>query len=213
MHGLYLKRHGSDVVILDQDPSDVRSSHHAGITFGPAVEELLTHVTTQVFKAAFHLPRPALPTANAETSSAPTSSGTRQAGYAKVSGARPAGLDAVLTGGPGVRHGNTVGAGSVRGEVCRRQLAAALPPTSSSPRSRTPCAVPRLQRRPRRPRRRLPRRLPSHLAAATEQAARHCLALGRVWAGKIRIDQRVREAWACFCVYVVFWVRLKLRRE
>lgn len=41
MHGLYLKRHSSDVVILEQDPSDVRSSHQAGIAFGPAVEELL----------------------------------------------------------------------------------------------------------------------------------------------------------------------------
>ncbi|GAB1316521.1 Zeaxanthin epoxidase, chloroplastic [Madurella fahalii] len=41
MHGLYLKRYGSNVVILEQDPSDVRSSHLAGVAFGPAVEELL----------------------------------------------------------------------------------------------------------------------------------------------------------------------------
>lgn len=41
MHGLCLKRHGSDVVILEQDPSSIRSSHQAGIAFGPAVEEVL----------------------------------------------------------------------------------------------------------------------------------------------------------------------------
>ncbi|KAK4157188.1 zeaxanthin epoxidase, chloroplastic [Chaetomidium leptoderma] len=40
-HGLYLKRHGSDVVILEQDPRAIRSSHQAGIAFGPAVEEIL----------------------------------------------------------------------------------------------------------------------------------------------------------------------------
>ena len=41
LHGLCLKRHGSNVVILEQDPSSVRSSHQAGIAFGPAVEEIL----------------------------------------------------------------------------------------------------------------------------------------------------------------------------
>ncbi|KAL2164674.1 hypothetical protein VTH06DRAFT_3891 [Thermothelomyces fergusii] len=41
MHGLCLKRHGSHVIILEQDPGRVRSSHHAGIAFGPAVEEVL----------------------------------------------------------------------------------------------------------------------------------------------------------------------------
>ncbi|KAK4236504.1 zeaxanthin epoxidase, chloroplastic [Achaetomium macrosporum] len=41
LHGLYLKRHGSHVVILEQDPGAVRSSHNAGIAFGPAVEEVL----------------------------------------------------------------------------------------------------------------------------------------------------------------------------
>ncbi len=41
LHGLCLKRHGSNVVILEQDPSTVRSSHQAGIAFGPAVEEIL----------------------------------------------------------------------------------------------------------------------------------------------------------------------------
>jgi 2-polyprenyl-6-methoxyphenol hydroxylase-like FAD-dependent oxidoreductase len=41
MHGVYFKRHGSDVVILEQDPSELRSSHQAGIAFGPAVEEFL----------------------------------------------------------------------------------------------------------------------------------------------------------------------------
>ncbi|KAK3302905.1 uncharacterized protein B0T15DRAFT_538526 [Chaetomium strumarium] len=41
LHGLYLKRHGSHVVILEQDPGAVRSSHNAGIAFGPAVEEIL----------------------------------------------------------------------------------------------------------------------------------------------------------------------------
>ena len=41
LHGLYLKRHGSNVVILEQDPSSIRSSHQAGIAFGPAVQEIL----------------------------------------------------------------------------------------------------------------------------------------------------------------------------
>ncbi|KAM7207779.1 6-hydroxynicotinate 3-monooxygenase [Naviculisporaceae sp. PSN 640] len=40
-HGLYLKRHGVDVTILEKDPSTIRSSHQAGIAFGPAVEEFL----------------------------------------------------------------------------------------------------------------------------------------------------------------------------
>ncbi|KAK3904111.1 zeaxanthin epoxidase, chloroplastic [Staphylotrichum tortipilum] len=40
-HGLYLKRHGSRVVVIEQDPGSVRSSHQAGIAFGPAVEEIL----------------------------------------------------------------------------------------------------------------------------------------------------------------------------
>jgi 2-polyprenyl-6-methoxyphenol hydroxylase-like FAD-dependent oxidoreductase len=41
LHGLYLKRHGSNVVILEQDPSSIRSSHQAGIASGPSVEEIL----------------------------------------------------------------------------------------------------------------------------------------------------------------------------
>ncbi|KAK4164335.1 6-hydroxynicotinate 3-monooxygenase [Cladorrhinum sp. PSN259] len=41
LHGLYLKRHGSNVVILEQDRKHIRSSHNAGICFGPAAEELL----------------------------------------------------------------------------------------------------------------------------------------------------------------------------
>ncbi|KAL2262516.1 hypothetical protein VTK26DRAFT_1096 [Humicola hyalothermophila] len=41
LHGLYLKRHGSNVVVLEQDPNPIRSSHQAGIAFGPAVEEIL----------------------------------------------------------------------------------------------------------------------------------------------------------------------------
>ncbi|KAK3297437.1 uncharacterized protein B0H64DRAFT_423581 [Chaetomium fimeti] len=41
LHGLYLKRHGSNVMILEQDPSAVRSSHQAGIAFGPNVDEIL----------------------------------------------------------------------------------------------------------------------------------------------------------------------------
>jgi 2-polyprenyl-6-methoxyphenol hydroxylase-like FAD-dependent oxidoreductase len=41
MHGLYLKRHGSDVVILEQEPKNIRSSHNAGIGFGPLVQEFL----------------------------------------------------------------------------------------------------------------------------------------------------------------------------
>ncbi|KAK4031787.1 zeaxanthin epoxidase, chloroplastic [Parachaetomium inaequale] len=41
LHGLYLKRHGSNVVILEQDPNSIRSSHQAGIAFGPAVQEIL----------------------------------------------------------------------------------------------------------------------------------------------------------------------------
>ncbi|KAH6640998.1 hypothetical protein F5144DRAFT_641584 [Chaetomium tenue] len=41
LHGLYLKRHGSHVVILEQDPNAVRSSHQAGIAFGPNTDEIL----------------------------------------------------------------------------------------------------------------------------------------------------------------------------
>ncbi|KAB5572790.1 hypothetical protein GE09DRAFT_1170812 [Coniochaeta sp. 2T2.1] len=41
MHGIYLKRHGVDVVILEQDPSSVRKPHNAGIGFGPQLEEFL----------------------------------------------------------------------------------------------------------------------------------------------------------------------------
>ncbi|KAK4185261.1 hypothetical protein QBC35DRAFT_21179 [Podospora australis] len=40
-HGVYLKRHGSDVVILEQDPKTIRSSHNAGIAIGPAALEFL----------------------------------------------------------------------------------------------------------------------------------------------------------------------------
>lgn len=40
-HGLYLKRHGVNVTILEKDRSAIRSSHQTGIAFGPAVEELL----------------------------------------------------------------------------------------------------------------------------------------------------------------------------
>ncbi|KAK4221514.1 zeaxanthin epoxidase, chloroplastic [Podospora fimiseda] len=42
LHGLYLKRHGSNVVILEQDPKNLRSSHNAGICFGPAAQEILS---------------------------------------------------------------------------------------------------------------------------------------------------------------------------
>jgi hypothetical protein len=42
MHGVYFKRRGTDVVILEQDPNPIRGSHQAGIAFGPAVEEFLT---------------------------------------------------------------------------------------------------------------------------------------------------------------------------
>ncbi|KAK3986771.1 zeaxanthin epoxidase, chloroplastic [Cladorrhinum sp. PSN332] len=42
IHGLYLKRHGSNVVILEQDPRNIRSSHNAGICFGPAAQEILS---------------------------------------------------------------------------------------------------------------------------------------------------------------------------
>ena len=41
LHGLYLKRHGSNVVILEQDPNAIRSSHQAGIAFGPSTDEIL----------------------------------------------------------------------------------------------------------------------------------------------------------------------------
>jgi len=41
LHGLYLKRHGTNVVILEQDSSRMRSSHQAGLGFGPSFEELL----------------------------------------------------------------------------------------------------------------------------------------------------------------------------
>ncbi|KAK0701532.1 hypothetical protein B0T21DRAFT_417085 [Apiosordaria backusii] len=41
MHGLVLKRHETNVTILEQEPAATRSSHNAGIGFGPQVEELL----------------------------------------------------------------------------------------------------------------------------------------------------------------------------
>ncbi|KAK0667282.1 zeaxanthin epoxidase, chloroplastic [Cercophora samala] len=41
MHGLVLKRHGTNVTILEQEPASTRSSHNAGIGFGPQAEELL----------------------------------------------------------------------------------------------------------------------------------------------------------------------------
>ncbi|KAK0672353.1 hypothetical protein QBC41DRAFT_217333 [Cercophora samala] len=41
LHGVYLKRHGTDVTILEQDPHAIRSSHNAGICFGPSVQEFL----------------------------------------------------------------------------------------------------------------------------------------------------------------------------
>jgi 2-polyprenyl-6-methoxyphenol hydroxylase-like FAD-dependent oxidoreductase len=41
MHGIYLKRHGVDVVLLEQVPKNIRSGHNAGIGFGPQLEEFL----------------------------------------------------------------------------------------------------------------------------------------------------------------------------
>ncbi|OIW23616.1 FAD/NAD(P)-binding domain-containing protein [Coniochaeta ligniaria NRRL 30616] len=41
MHGIYLKRHGVDVVLLEQEPKNIRSGHNAGIGFGPKLEEFL----------------------------------------------------------------------------------------------------------------------------------------------------------------------------
>lgn len=41
MHGIYLKRNGVDVVVLEQEPKNVRSGHNAGIGFGPQLEEFL----------------------------------------------------------------------------------------------------------------------------------------------------------------------------
>ena len=41
MHGIYLKRHGVDVVLLEQEPKAVRTSNNAGIGFGPQLEEFL----------------------------------------------------------------------------------------------------------------------------------------------------------------------------
>ncbi|KAK4200884.1 hypothetical protein QBC40DRAFT_339447 [Triangularia verruculosa] len=41
LHGVFLKRHGSDVTILEQDHSAIRSSHNAGICYGPSVQEFL----------------------------------------------------------------------------------------------------------------------------------------------------------------------------
>lgn len=41
LHGIYLKRHGANVIILEQDPNPRRSSHNAGICFGPSVQEFL----------------------------------------------------------------------------------------------------------------------------------------------------------------------------
>ncbi|KAK0717656.1 FAD binding domain protein [Lasiosphaeria miniovina] len=41
LHGLSLKRRGSNVVVLEQDQSTMRSGHEAGIAYGPGVGELL----------------------------------------------------------------------------------------------------------------------------------------------------------------------------
>ncbi|KAK4173241.1 hypothetical protein QBC36DRAFT_60359 [Triangularia setosa] len=41
LHGVYLKRNGTNVTILEQDPNATRSSHNAGICFGPSVQEFL----------------------------------------------------------------------------------------------------------------------------------------------------------------------------
>lgn len=172
--------------------------------------------------------------------------------YANLPGAS-AELAAVLTDASGVRHGNMMSAGQVRREVWQRHLAAALP-RMAAPFAELLAATARpfvtkvndalCEAAPVfgagrvvlvgdalaafRP----------HLAVATEQAARHCLALGRVWRGEIGVGQWGREAraygkrmwlasrvfgafglggWWAFlkavCVYVMFVVRLKLRRE
>lgn len=41
LQGLQLKRQGSDVVVLEQDPSKDRHSHESGIQIGPSVVALL----------------------------------------------------------------------------------------------------------------------------------------------------------------------------
>ncbi|KAK0708927.1 hypothetical protein B0T21DRAFT_387625 [Apiosordaria backusii] len=41
LHGVYLKRNGTNVTILEQDANAIRSSHNAGICFGPSVQEFL----------------------------------------------------------------------------------------------------------------------------------------------------------------------------
>ncbi|RMZ80377.1 hypothetical protein DV738_g2789, partial [Chaetothyriales sp. CBS 135597] len=41
LQGLQLKRQGSDVIVLEQDPSEDRHSHESGITIGPSVVALL----------------------------------------------------------------------------------------------------------------------------------------------------------------------------
>ena len=160
-----------------------------------------------------------------------------------------AALTEVLTDTTGRTHSNTVPSGLVRPEVWRKHLATALP-TMAAPFATLLSAT----RQPFvtkvndalcetaafcdgrvvlvgdalaafRP----------HLAVATEQAARHCLGLARVWAGEMTVEQWAREAtgygkrmWLAsrvlglFCmgswgqllgvmwVYVVFLVKLKM---
>jgi 2-polyprenyl-6-methoxyphenol hydroxylase-like FAD-dependent oxidoreductase len=41
MHGIYLKRNGVDVVVLEQEAKNIRSGHNAGIGFGRQLTEFL----------------------------------------------------------------------------------------------------------------------------------------------------------------------------
>lgn len=163
-------------------------------------------------------------------------------------------LDEVLTDANGVVHGNTVPAGLVRPEVWRRHLAGALPRMArpfadllAATRDPFVTKVNDALCEAARPVFRDGRvvlvgdalaAFRPHLAIATEQAARHCLALGRVWEGGLPLDRWGREArahgksmwlasrvlgafglgrwWELLmvaCVYVAFLVRLKLGRE
>ena len=53
MHGLQHKRLGNNVTIIEQDASSSRSSHHAGIGFGPNVEEFLRRYDATGLPPAF----------------------------------------------------------------------------------------------------------------------------------------------------------------
>ncbi|KAK4164703.1 6-hydroxynicotinate 3-monooxygenase [Cladorrhinum sp. PSN259] len=56
MHGLVLKRHGTNVTILEQELATTRSSHNAGIGFGEQAKELLRDYCDLVGTEGYYAP-------------------------------------------------------------------------------------------------------------------------------------------------------------